>query len=136
MKRIRSLVGAALVATVAAAPAAAQVIGPGSDRTGGSLAALVALIGVVSGGRAVARSRVRAGTGHGREGAILALVLGVMGMVLAGLHLATNPGAIGTGHGRAGAILALVLGLIGVALGRVALARSAAPAEQLTHRDA
>jgi hypothetical protein len=136
MTRTRSLLRVALVAIAAAssllggfglaAPAAAQgVIGTGSGRAGATVAALVALIGVVTAGLALARSAGRIGTGNGRDGAIVALVLGVMGVALAGLHLATTTGAFyGAGNGRAGAILALVLGLIGMALGRLALVRS------------
>ena len=114
MTGTRSLIHVALIA--------AGVVGPGSGRAGASLAAVVGLIGVVFGGRALARSAGRGGTG--RNGAIVALVLGLIGTVLAGLHLATNTGAIGTGHGRAGAIVALVLGPTGMVLGGLARARS------------
>lgn len=103
---------------------AAVVIGPGSGRLGAIVAAAVALIGMVIGGLALARSAGRIGTGSGRRGAIVALVVGLIGIVLAGLHLATSTGGIGTGSGRLGAIVALVVGLIGVALGGLALARS------------
>jgi hypothetical protein len=67
MTRTRSLNRAVIVAAGAAvlgafelaAPAAAQagVIGPGSGRSGANVAAAVALIGVVIGGWALARSR-------------------------------------------------------------------------------
>jgi hypothetical protein len=139
MTGTRSLIRVALMTTAAAtllggvglaAPAAAQVpvaagvIGPGSGRAGASLAAVVGLIGVIIGGRALAHSAGRIGTGEGRNGAIVALALGLIGMVLAGLHLATNTGAIGTGHGRAGAIVALVLGPTAIVLGGLARARS------------
>jgi hypothetical protein len=113
-----------------AAPAAAHVIGPGSGRTGASVAAMVALIGVVTGGLALARAAGRIGTGNGRDGAIVALVLALMGTFLAGLHLATSSGGIGTGNGRLGAIVALVLGLIGLALGRLALVHSGRDARE------
>jgi hypothetical protein len=86
------------------------------------VAALLALIGAVSG--ALARRRSARGAGSGRDGAIVALVLGVVGVALAGVHLATSPGEIGTGNGRLGAIVALVLGGMGMLLGRLALARS------------
>jgi hypothetical protein len=132
-QRTRSLLRIARVAIATAllggfclaAPAAAQgVIATGSGRAGATVAGMVALIGVVTGGLALARSASRMGTGNGRDGAIVALVLGLVGMALAGLHLATSTGGIGTGNGRAGAIVALVLGLIGMVLGRLALARS------------
>ncbi|MDX2168129.1 MAG: DUF6223 family protein [Deltaproteobacteria bacterium] len=107
-----------------AAPAAAQgVIATGSGRAGASVAALLALAGVVVGGLALARSADRNGSGKGRDGAIVALVLGLVGTALSVLHLATSSGGIGTGNGRLGAIVGVGLGLIGVMLGRRALAR-------------
>jgi Family of unknown function (DUF6223) len=110
------------LAAPAAAPlsVAAGVIGSG--RVGATVAGVVALIGVVVGGLALARSTGR--TGNGRAGAVTALVLGLLGTGLAGLHLTTSTGGIGTGNGRAGAIVALVLGLIGVVLGGLALTRT------------
>src|SRR5262245_9086520 len=110
-----------------AAPAPAQgVTATGSGRAGATVAAMVVLIGVVTGGLALARSARHSGSGHGRDEAIVSLVMSLMGMALAALHLATSHGAIGTGHGRLGAIVALVLGLVGVALGRTALSHSSA----------
>jgi hypothetical protein len=113
-----------------AAPAAAHVsvaaavytMTPG--RLGAIVAALVGLIGVVIGGRALTRSAGRIGTGSGRSGAIVALVAGLIGMALGGLVVATSDGGIGTGNGLAGAIVALVVGVISMALGGLALARS------------
>jgi hypothetical protein len=117
---------ALLVGHCLGAPAAAQgVVGTGNGRAGATVALVVVLIGVITGGVALARSARRIGTGSGRDGAVVALVLGLMGMILAALHLATTSGAFyGAGNGRAGAILALVLGGIGMLLGRRALARS------------
>jgi Family of unknown function (DUF6223) len=112
---------AARAAEAAQVSSGAAVIGPGSGRTGAIVAAVVALIGVVAGGRALARSAAGVGTG---KGAIVALALGPISMALAALHLATNTGGIGTGSGRAGAIVALVMGLTGIVLGGLALARS------------
>jgi hypothetical protein len=83
------------------------------------VAALLALIGAVTGAVAMRRSAARAGAA--RDGAIVALVLGMVGVALAGLHLATSPGDIGTGNGRLGAIVALGLGGMSVVLGRLAL---------------
>jgi hypothetical protein len=111
-----------------AGPAAAHVIGPGSGRTGASVAALLGLIGTVTG--AVARRRSTSRAGGGRDGAVVALVLGVVGVALAGLHLATSPGDIGTGSGRLGAIVALVLGVMGMFLGRLALRAGTAPGRE------
>ena len=95
----RSLLRVVLVAIAAAAsallglaaPSAAQgVIATGSGRAGATVAALVALIGVVTGGLALARSSGRVATGNGRAGAIVALVLGLVGMVLGRLALARS----------------------------------------------
>jgi hypothetical protein len=80
----------------------------------------VALISVVVGGLAVARS---AGAKRRSRG-IVALIAGLLGMFLSGLHLVTATGAIGTGSGKLGAIVALVVGLIGAALGWLAIARA------------
>lgn len=80
----------------------------------------VGLIGVIMGGRALARSAGGKRRGRG----IVALIAGLLGMVLSGLHLATATGAIGTGSGKLGSIVALVVGLIGVALGGLAIARA------------
>ena len=99
--RSRSVIRVALIAIAAAAllgfglaaPAAAQDgltnggIGTGSGRTGATVAAVVALVGVVAGGLALARSSSRAGTGSGRAGAVTALAVGLVGMVLGGLAL-------------------------------------------------
>ena len=113
-----------------ATPAAAQgVIATGSGRAGAQVAALMALLGVVAGGLALARATGRV-DGNARDGAVASLVLGMVGLFLAGIHLATSSGGIGTGNGRAGAIVAVVLGLIGIGLGRLALVRSKAAPER------
>lgn len=123
--------GAAMLATPAIA-LAQGVVGTVPGRVGGSVAALVALAGVVTGGLALSRARrdrsdasgtVAAG-GNGHDAAIAALVLGLVGVVLAVVHLATSAGAVGTGSGKAGAMVAAVLGVIGVLLARQALSRS------------
>lgn len=114
-----SLPATVITVLLLAAPAAAQgVIATGSGRAGASIAALLALLGVLSGGLAL-RSVAR----RGRDFGIVALVLGLVGAALALVHLATSSGGIGTGNGRAGAIVGVALGLIGVLLGRRALAR-------------
>jgi hypothetical protein len=88
-----------------------------------SVAALVALVGVVIGGLALARSRRRIGNGGGK-GAIVALVAGLTGVVNGAVNLAVADGGLGTGNGVAGGALALVLGLVGAVLGWLVLARS------------
>jgi hypothetical protein len=80
----------------------------------------VGLIGVIMGGRALARSAGSKRRGRG----VVALIAGLIGMVASGLQLATASGAIGTGAGKLGAIVALVVGLIGTALGGLAIARA------------
>ncbi len=112
---------------LAATEAAAQgqgVVGTVPGRVGGSMAALVALVGVVCGGLAVRRTGRGDVASGGRDGAIVALVLGLVGTVLAVVHLATSTGGVGSGSGKAGAVVGAVLGLVGVLLGRTALARA------------
>jgi hypothetical protein len=117
-----AVVGGFGLATLAAAhasvqPAAATVYAMTPERIAASTAALVALIGAVIGGLALARSAGRIGNGNGRRGAIVALVLGPIGVVIGGVVVATADGRVGTGNGLAG-------GVIGMALGWLALARS------------
>ena len=112
-----------------AAPAAAHVsvaaggYDLGSGRLVPTVAAVVGLISVVTGGLALARSG-RIGTGNAQAGAVVALVTGLIGVVVGGLHAANAAGGLGTGNGLAGAVVALVLGLIGMVTGGLALARS------------
>jgi Family of unknown function (DUF6223) len=85
----------------------------------GTVAALVALAGVVVGGLALAR-----GNGNRNRRAIVALVAGLTGMVIGGLVVAAAEGGPGTGYGIVGGFAALVIGLIATVLGWLALARS------------
>ena len=116
-----------------ATPAAAHVLAqPASaygwtpERIWGFAAALLALVGVVIGGLALARSAGRIGNGNGNEGrgAIVALVAGLIAVVNGGLVVVTADGGLGTGNGIAGGYLALALGLIAMVLGGLAQARS------------
>lgn len=115
---------------VLAAPAAThasvqQIAADASLTTGrlvGTVAALVALAGVVIGGLALARSTGR--IGNGKRGAIVALVAGLIGMVIGAVNLVVADGGPGTGNGVLGGALALVLGLIAAVLSRLALVRS------------
>jgi hypothetical protein len=93
---------------------AGYVLGVG--RTVPTVAAVLALIGVVIGGWALARP--------GRWPAAIALVLGLIGVIVGGLHGANAAGGLGTGNGLAGAVGAVALGVIGIVLGGLALARS------------
>jgi hypothetical protein len=111
-------------------PVAADAYELTAGRLVGTVAALVALAGVVIGGLALARSAGRIGkgngkgNGNGKRGAVVSLVAGLTGMVIGALNLAVADGGLGTGNGVAGGAIALVLGLIAMVLGRLALARS------------
>ena len=105
------LVHAVLVAANLSEPAAATV-------------AVLALVGVVIGGLALARRTSRFSAASGRLGAIVAPVAGLIAVVNGGLNLAVATGGPGTGNGVVGAAAALVLGLIAMVLGGLALARS------------
>ncbi len=118
------LVHAVLVAAQVAEPAAITVYGPTSQRLWATTAALLALMGVVSGGLALARAAKGIGPGQGRNGAVLALVAGLIATISGGLLLAIANGGPGTGNGVVGAAAALVLGLIGMAAGGLVLTRS------------
>jgi hypothetical protein len=125
---------AALVAGVGLTiPAAAQVSDQSAavsvytltpERLAASVAAVVALIGAIIGGLALARSAGHIGSANGRRGAIVGLVLAPIGLVIGGVVVATADGGLGTGNGLGGGVVAMVVGLIGMALGGTALARS------------
>jgi hypothetical protein len=85
---------------------------------------VLALVGVVIGGLALARPASRFGTASGRLGAIVALVAGPIAAANGGLVLAIANGGPGSGNGVVGGAGALVLGLIAMALGGLALPRS------------
>ena len=111
-------------AHVSVQPVAASVYTMSPGRLGAIVAGVLALVGVILGGRTLARPTGRTGTGSGRRGAYVALVLGLIGMALGGVVVATSDSGIGTGNGRGGAYVALLLGLISIVLGGLALARS------------
>lgn len=118
------LVHAVLVAAHVSEPAATTVYGLTTRRLWATTTVVLALIGVVIGGVALARPASRFGNASGRLGAILALVAGLVAVVNGGLVLAVANGGPGTGNGVVGGAGALVLGLIALALGGLALARS------------
>ena len=132
VRRLLTAAAAALLVGFGpATPAAAHVLAqPASaygwtpERIWGSAAALLALVGVVIGGLALARSAGRIGNGNGGRGAIVALVAGLIAVVNGGLVVVTADGGLGTGNGIAGGYLALALGLIAMVLGGLARARS------------
>jgi hypothetical protein len=117
------LVYAVLVAAHVSEPAATTVYGVTPRRLWATTVAVLALIGVVIGGLALARPASRFGTASGRLGAIVALVAGLIAVVNGGLNLAIANGGPGTGNGVVGGAAAFVLGLIALAIGRLALAR-------------
>jgi hypothetical protein len=123
------LVHAVLVAAHVAEPAATTVYGLTPRRLWATMAAVLALVGVVIGGLALARPASRFGTASGRLGAIGALVAGLIAAVNGGLNLAVANGGPGTGNGVVGAAAAFVLGLIALAIGGLALARCRTAAE-------
>lgn len=118
------LVHAVLVAAQVSEPAATTIYGSTPQRLWATMAAVLALVGVVIGGLALARSVGRIGSGNGRRGAIVTLVAGLIAVVNGGLLLAIANGGPGTGNGVVGAAGALVLGLIAMAEGGLVLARS------------
>ncbi|MEV1331408.1 DUF6223 family protein [Micromonospora costi] len=111
-------------AHVAAQPAAASVLTMSAGRIGASAGGVVALVGVVVGGLALARPAGRVGTANGPLGAVVALAAGVIGLVLGAVVAVTADGGVGTGNGLGGAYVALVVGLVSVVLGGLALARA------------
>jgi len=117
------LVHAVLVAAHVSEPAATTVYGLTPRRLWATTAVVLALVGVVIGGLALARPASRFGTASGRLGAIAALGAGLIAVVNGGLNLATANGGPGTGNGVVGGAAAFVLGLIALALGGLALAR-------------
>jgi len=125
------LVHAVLVAAHVSEPAATTVYGLTPRRLWATTVAMLALIGVVVGGLALARPASRFGTASGRLGAIAALVAGLIGVVNGGLNLAIANGGPGTGNGVVGAAAAFVLGLIALAIGGLALVRGRRTALEL-----
>jgi Family of unknown function (DUF6223) len=117
------LVYAVLVAAHVSEPAATTVYGLTPRRLWATTVAVLALVGVVIGGLALARPAGRFGTTAGRLGAIVALVAGLIAAVNGGLNLALANGGPGSGNGVVGAAAASVLGLIAVVLGGIALGR-------------
>jgi hypothetical protein len=113
-----------LVAAHVSEPAATTVYGPTPRRLWATTVAVLALVGVVIGGLALARPASRFGTASGRLGAVVALVAGLIAVVNGGLVLGIANGGPGTGNGVVGGAGALVLGLIALVLGGLALARS------------
>jgi len=111
-------------------PVVAGLFATSAGRVGSSLAIVVSLIGIVIGGRALARSSGRSrsdtdiGATDARGKAPVAMVLGLVSVIVGGLTVATADGGVGSGDGLAGAVVAMVLGLIAIVLGGLARART------------
>jgi len=118
------LVHLVLVSAHLSEPSATTVQGLTPRRLWATTVIVLALVGVVIGGLALARPAGRFGTASGRLGALVPLVAGPIAAVNGGLVLAVASGGPGTGNGVVGGAGALVLGVIGTALGGLALARS------------
>ncbi|MFB7957216.1 DUF6223 family protein [Streptomyces sp. NPDC056045] len=115
---------ASAVAHASAQPIAVDAHDLTTGRLVGTVAALVALAGVVIGALALARSADRIGNGNGKKGALVSLVAGLIGTVIGVVNLAAADGGPGTGNGVIGGALALLLGPIAAVLGRLARVRS------------
>src|SRR4029453_16076001 len=113
------VVHAVLVAAPFSEPAPTTVHGLTPQRLWAATVAVLALVGVIIGGLALARPISRFGTASGRLGPIVALVAGLIAVVNGGLVLAIANGGPGTGNGVVGGAAALVLGLIAAGLGGV-----------------
>jgi hypothetical protein len=122
------LVHVVLVIAQLSEPAATTVYGFTPRRLWATTAVLLALVGVIIGGLALAFPASRFGAASALKGFPLgtsvALVAGLIAVVNGGLNLAIANGGPGTGNGVVGAAGALVLGLLAMAVGGLALARS------------
>ena len=110
------LIYVVLVVAHVAEPAATTVQGFTPRRLWATTAALLAVVGIITGGLALTRPARR-------PGAIAALVAGILAVVNGGLNVAVANGGPGTGNGVVGGAAAFVLGLIALLLSGLALAR-------------
>ena len=117
------LVHTVLVAAHVSEPAATTVYGLTLRRLWATSAALLALVGLIVGGVALARPVSRFGSASGPLGAMMALVAGLVAAANGGLNVAVATGGPGTGNGVVGGAAALVLGLAAAAIGWIALVR-------------
>ena len=112
------LVYAVLVAAHVSEPAAITLYGLTLRRAWATAAAVLAVIGLVIGGLALARPMT-----SGSLGPLMGLAVGVVAALNGGLSVAVANGGPGTGNGVVGGAAAFVLGLIAVAIGGLAFAR-------------
>jgi hypothetical protein len=93
-----------------------------TGRLVGTVAALLALAGVVIGVLTLVRPTSR--TGNSKRRAVFALGAGLAGMAIGGVVVAAAEGGPGTGYGIVGGFAALAIGLVATILGWLALTRS------------
>ena len=117
---VAGLIYAVLIAAGLAEPAASTVHGATSRRLWATTSAVVAIVGIFAGGRALRRPRDRFSNDSKKLSAIVALVAGSVAAINGALVMALANGGPGTGNGVVGGAAALVLGLIACALGGVA----------------
>ena len=122
-----ALVHGVLVTAHLSQPASTTVYGLTFRRFWATTAVVLALIGVLVGGLALARPTSRFGTASGRLGTIVALAGGLIGIINGVLVLAFASGGPGSGNGVVGGAAALVLGLVAMTLTGLAVARSRRP---------
>src|SRR5262249_54417638 len=119
-----ALVYAVLVAAHLSEPAATTVRGLTPRRLWATVIALLALVGVVTGGQALRRSAVANRPDHVKMGAGVGLLAGLIAVVNGGLDLAAAQGGPRTRNGGVGGAAAVVLGLAAMVLSGLARARS------------
>lgn len=124
------LVHAVLVTAHVSEPAVTAVYGLTSRRLWASTVALLALVGVITGGLALRGSAGPIDIGSGRWRATVAQVAGLIAVGGGGLNLAFATGGPGTGNGVVGGAAALVLGLVAIVLGGLAISRSRRTADR------
>jgi hypothetical protein len=127
---LAGLVHAVLVIAQVSEPAAITVYGLTPRRFWATTVAVLAMVGVMIGGLALARPANRFGTASGRLGAIVALMAGLVAAVNGGVVLTIADGGPGSGNGVVGGAGALGLGLIALVLGGLALARFRRPRQE------
>lgn len=117
---LAGLIYAVLLAAHLAEPAVNTVRGATVRRLWATTSAVLAIVGVFAGGRAVTRPAERFGNGSRKRSSIIALVEGSIAAINGALVMALAGGGPGTGNGVVGGAAALVLGLIAFVLGSVA----------------
>ena len=110
------LVHLVLVATHRADSAATTVYGVTYQRVWASVAAVMALASLVTGGVSLTRRAPRL--------AIAAMIAGLIGAINGGLVLAVADGGPGSGNGVIGGAAAFVLGIVALAIGGFAVSRA------------